>query len=216
MLQINLKEVQSLKPSQILTQNAKMRKTSKENKVRLFNFGITAYKSYSTGKITCPFAKDCVKFCYAKKGAYSWSNVKPAYEKRYLLTKDPVLFKSKINEAIKVKKPTHIRIHDSGDFYNRNYILQWFDVMRENKNILFYAYSKSKMIFDEFDTMPENFTLIYSFGSKFDNLIEIGQDRHAKIFDTLEQMYKEGYINASDNDLQAINTNNNKIGLLIH
>jgi len=53
----------------LLTQNSKIKKTSKKLEVRLFNFGIPAYKSAS-GKITCPFAGDCVKFCYAKKGAY--------------------------------------------------------------------------------------------------------------------------------------------------
>ena len=55
----------------LLTQNSKIKKTSKKLEVRLFNFGIPAYKSAS-GKITCPFAGDCVKFCYAKKGAYIW------------------------------------------------------------------------------------------------------------------------------------------------
>jgi hypothetical protein len=73
-----------LKANQILTQNAKLKKTSKENNKRVFNFGITAYKSLS-GKITCPFADSCVKFCYAKKGAYTWGNVKPAYEQKRII-----------------------------------------------------------------------------------------------------------------------------------
>lgn len=54
----------------LLTQNSKIKKTSKKLEVRLFNFGIPAYKSAS-GKITCPFAGDCVKFCYAKKALTS-------------------------------------------------------------------------------------------------------------------------------------------------
>ena len=70
----------------LLTQNSKLKKTSKELGVRVFNFGIPAYKSVS-GKLTCPMADECVKFCYAKKGAYIWSNVKPAFERRYELTK---------------------------------------------------------------------------------------------------------------------------------
>ena len=57
---------------ELLTQNGKMKKTSKEMGVRLYNFGITAYKSAS-GKLTCPWAGDCVKYCYAQKGAYSLS-----------------------------------------------------------------------------------------------------------------------------------------------
>ena len=63
----------------LLTQNTKIKKTSKTLGVKLMNFGIPAYKSAS-GKLTCPMADECVKFCYAKKGAYIWSNVQPAFE----------------------------------------------------------------------------------------------------------------------------------------
>jgi len=205
-----------LKHTQILTQNDKMRKTSKENNIRLYNFGITAYKSHSTGKITCPFAKDCIKFCYARKGSFIWTNTKKAYEKRYLLTKEIDLFKSKMTDAIQRRKASHIRIHDSGDFYNFAYINIWFQIMRENENVIFYAYTKSKMLFDEFDFLPPNFTVIYSLGSKFDNLIDKSIDRHSKIFESEAELLKEGYINASKNDLIAINKTSHKIGLVIH
>ena len=72
------------------------------------------------------------------------------------------------------------------------------------------------MLFDEFDFLPHNFTVIYSLGSRFDNLIDTDIDRHSKIFDSLEELEKEGYINASNNDLNAIHTGTNKIGLIIH
>ena len=215
-MNFTIEYLQELKHTQVLTQNDKMKKTSKAEKIRLYNFGISAYKSHSTGKVTCPFAKDCIKFCYARKGSFIWNNTKKAYEKRYLLTKEPELFKSKITDAIKRRKATHIRIHDSGDFYNRDYILQWFEIMRQFEDVTFYAYTKSKMLFDEFDFLPHNFTVIYSLGSRFDNLINQDVDRHSKIFESLEQLEKEGYINASNNDLNAINPTNNKIGLLIH
>jgi hypothetical protein len=71
---------------ELLTQNSKLKKTSKELGVRVFNFGIPAYKS-KAGKLTCPFAKDCIKYCYAQKGAYIWGNVSPAFEQRYEATK---------------------------------------------------------------------------------------------------------------------------------
>ena len=86
----------------LLTQNSKLKKTSKHFDKRVFNFGIPAYKTAS-GKTTCPFADKCVKFCYAKKGAYIWSNVKPAFEKRYALTKTDQ-FISAMTEEIKKKK----------------------------------------------------------------------------------------------------------------
>ena len=64
---------------ELLTQNAKLKATSKAINKKVLNFGIPAYKT-SSGKLTCPMAKECIKFCYAQKGAYNWGNVKPVYE----------------------------------------------------------------------------------------------------------------------------------------
>ena len=66
--------------------NSKLEKTSKLNKAKIYQFNIPAYKS-KTGKITCPFAKDCVKFCYAQKGTFRFSNVQKKYESNYKITK---------------------------------------------------------------------------------------------------------------------------------
>lgn len=203
---------EGLKISQILTQNAKLKKTSKENNKRVFNFGISAYKT-STGKIVCPFAKDCIKFCYAKKGAYTWGNVKPLYEQRYNLTKSNIFIEA-INESLKQKKVDILRIHDSGDFYSNEYVNKWITIAKENKNIIFYAYTKSIPLFEKIN-LPQNFIVIYSYGSKVDNLIKPNKHRHAKIFDNEKQLINEGYINASKNDLNAIKENK-KVGLIFH
>ena len=110
----------------LLTQNSKLKRTSKELGIRVFNFGIPAYKSAS-GKLTCPMADECVKFCYAKKGAYIWSNVKPAFERRYELTKLES-FAGLMNDEIKRKRPDYVRVHDSGDYYSRAYLAKWIQV----------------------------------------------------------------------------------------
>jgi len=207
-----LKLYEGLKISQILTQNSKLKKTSKENNKRVFNFGISAYKT-STGKLVCPFAKDCIKFCYAQKGAYSFGNVKPLFEKRYNLTKSNV-FVEAINDSIKAKKVDILRIHDSGDFYSNEYINKWLTIAKQNKNVIFYAYTKSIPLFNKIN-LPKNFIVIYSYGSKVDNLIDPNKHRHSKIFDNEAQLLKEGYINASKNDLNAIKENK-KVGLIFH
>lgn len=110
----------------LLTQNSKLKKTSKLTGHRVFNFGIPAYRSAS-GKLTCPFAGECVKFCYAQKGAYSWSNVKPAFEKRYELTKTDD-FVNEMNKEIAKKKPDYVRVHDSGDYYSKAYLDKWIEI----------------------------------------------------------------------------------------
>ena len=211
-MQTRKKLYEGLKISQILTQNSKLKKTSKENNKRVFNFGISAYKT-STGKLVCPFAKDCVKFCYAQKGAYNWGNVKPLFEQRYNLTKSDIFIEA-INDSIKAKKVDVLRIHDSGDFYSNEYINKWLTIAKQNKNVVFYAYTKSIPLFKKIN-LPENFIVIYSYGSKVDNLIDTNKDRHAKIFDNENELIKSGYINASKNDLNAIK-DNKKFVLIFH
>ena len=181
----------------LLTQNAKMKKTSKENKSKILNFSIPAYKTKS-GKSTCPFAGGCQKYCYAQKGNYTrFPIVQELMEKKYLLSKQEN-FVNLMNEEIKKKKPTHVRIHDSGDFYSP-----------------LYAYTKSIKFFTEGLTVPKNLKIIFSEGSKIDNLIDVNKHRHARIFKTVEELNASGYIDASSNDLQAI-TSNKKVGLVYH
>jgi hypothetical protein len=190
----------------MLTQNSKLKKTSKLSRLRVFNFGIPAQD-------TCLWAGDCKKFCYASKGAYVWSNVKPAFERRLEITKQNDFSELMITEIIK-KKASHVRIHDSGDFYSREYLHKWIKVMQSMPDVTFYAYSKSLPLF-EGETLPKNFVLIKSMGGKKDDMINMKKDRHARIFNSIDELKKEGYVNASENDLFAIGENK-KIGLLKH
>ena len=198
----------------LLTQNAKMKKTSKENKAKILNFSIPAYKTKS-GKSTCPFAGGCQAYCYAQKGNYTrFPIVQELMEKKYLLSKQdnfPLL----INTEIQKKKPTHVRIHDSGDFYSPLYLQKWVDIANDNKEVIFYAYTKSIKFFVEGFAVPTNLKIIFSEGSKTDNLINVNKHRHARIFKTSEELTAAGYIDASSNDLQAI-TENKKVGLIFH
>jgi len=199
----------------LLTQNSKLKKTSKELGKRVFNFGITAYKT-STGKVVCPFAKDCIKYCYAKKGAYIWGNVAPVFEKRYNLTKTISFIPLMIKE-VKKKKADYIRIHDSGDFYSEKYLKKWLTIAEALPNVKFYAYTKSHDFFRGIE-LPSNFDVIFSEGSKLDHKINKTTERHASIFNSKEDLQKAGYTDASKLDLYATKffTNNNKIGLIYH
>lgn len=206
------------KETAILTQNGKLKKTSKETGFRVFNFGIPAYKTQS-GKLTCPFADKCIKFCYAQKGAYSWGNVKPAFEKRYQLTKDEN-FISLMVDAIKSKKVDYLRVHDSGDYYSKKYLLSWFEIANNLPYVRFYSYTNSvKLIKDNKHLQPYNFSFIFSDSGKQVNLINKDVDRYTRIFKSETELTKAGFINASKVDLFAsshYNRNNNKIGLIYH
>jgi len=199
----------------LLTQNSKLKKTSKALGLRVFNFGIPAYKSAS-GKLTCPMADECVKFCYAKKGAYIWSNVKPAFEKRYELSKTDD-FIDAMNAEILKKKPDYVRVHDSGDYYSRAYLHKWIEVAKQNPSVRFYSYTNMiKMMLNV--SLPDNYDIIFSDSGKQKHLINERQHRHTKIFSSHSDLVHAGYTDASSVDLYATRWFNatNKVGLIFH
>ena len=197
----------------LLTQNAKLKKTSIENKMRVLNFSLPAYKTI-TGKTVCPFAKDCIKYCYAQKGNYRYPSVIKGLNNRYELSKTDE-FVPKMNATIILERPTHVRIHDSGDFYSPQYLNKWVQIAKDNTNVIFYAYTKSIKFFINGLKLPKNMKIIFSEGSKTDNLINTSKHRHARIFKSKELLNAAGYIDASDNDLKAI-TDNKRVGLVYH
>ena len=200
----------------LLTQNSKLKKTSKELGLRVFNFGIPAYKSAS-GKLTCPFADECIKFCYAKKGAYIWSNVQPVFEKRYQLTKTDEFIPAMIDEIVN-KRPDYIRVHDSGDYYSSAYLEKWLRIARTFPEIKFYSYTNCVNMLKNID-LPDNYDIIFSDSGKQKHMIDQSTDRHTKIFHNHTELISSGYIDASKIDLYAtkwFNKHNINVGLISH
>jgi hypothetical protein len=199
----------------LLTQNSKIKKTSKHFGVKLMNFGIPAYKSAS-GKLTCPMADACVKFCYAKKGAYIWSNVQPAFEARYQLSKTDK-FVDAVNDEIRRKKPDYVRVHDSGDYYSRAYLNKWIAVAIHNPNVRFYSYTNMIDLIKKTD-LPDNYDIIFSDSGKQKHLIDETNDRHTKIFASSSDLNTAGYVDSSDYDLNATKwySKSKKVGLIFH
>jgi hypothetical protein len=199
----------------LLTQNSKLKKTSKALNLRVFNFGIPAYKSAS-GKLTCPMADECVKFCYAKKGAYIWSNVQPAFEKRYQLSKTND-FVDAMNADILKKKPDYVRVHDSGDYYSPKYLAKWIQIAKENPNVRFYSYTNMVDMMLK-TSLPDNYDIIFSDSGKQKNLINERKHRHTKIFSSNSDLISAGYIDSSSIDLMATKwfSKNHRVGLVFH
>jgi hypothetical protein len=201
------------------TGNSKLVKTAKKFDVKINNFSIPAGNDKKSGKITCPFAGSCIKLCYAKKGAYRWGNVERALTRRYESSKE-TNFVDRITwelSRIKKNKQVYIRIHDSGDFYSPAYFNKWVEIAMQNRDVRFYAYTKSHS-FIRSKFIPYNMDLIFSLGSTNDELIDQETERHSKIFYSAEEMIDQGYTDASEYDLLATKwfTENNKIGLIIH
>lgn len=206
----------------LFSQNAKMKKSSGQG-VHLYNWGIPAFLSAS-GKMTCPNATKCVVGCYAKSGAYLWSNVAKAYENRLALTENVSDFINVIVPSIDKLLKKHkdgtvlIRIHDSGDFYSQEYYEAWKTIARQFKNdnrVIFYSYTKMISMVKSDNALLDNFKIIYSFGGSEDYLIDVDKDRHSMVFENERELDAMGYINASENDLLAIDVNP-KVGLVFH
>lgn len=192
----------------MLTQNSKMKRTSKVNRAVVYNFSLPAQK-------TCPWADKCKAYCYASKGFYRFSGPAMAHARNFEASKRDDFPEMMIISIIE-SGATHIRIHDSGDFYSREYLAKWFLIIDSLPHVSFYAYSKSLPLFEKVK-LPENFTLIKSMGGKRDDLIDMSKDRHSFIFDVDDALRYQGrtYIDASMNDLNAI-TENKNIGLVFH
>jgi len=201
---------------ELLTQNSKLKKTSKHFNKRVFNFGLPAYKS-NTGKVVCRMADECKKFCYAKKGAYIWSNVFPAFEKRLKISMQDNFVDLMVAE-IKKKKVEYVRVHDSGDYYDKRYLAKWFKIAELLPNVRFYSYTNEIGMIKNLKSTPKNYDFIFSDSGKQRDLINKKTDRHTKIFSNLESLKKDKYANCSDYDLYATKwySDTKKVGLIIH
>ena len=201
---------------ELLTQNRKLKKTSKHFDKRVFNFGLPAYKS-NTGKVVCRMADECKKFCYAKKGAYIWSNVFPAFEKRLQISMQDN-FVDLMVEEIKKKKVEYVRVHDSGDYYDKRYLAKWFKIAELLPNVRFYSYTNEIGMIKNSKDIPKNYDFIFSGSGKQSYLIDKKVDRHSKIFDSLDNLKKDKYTNCSNYDLYATRWYNDtkKVGLIYH
>ena len=198
----------------LLTQNSKIKKTGEHFGVRLFNWTLPAYKSKS-GKVICPMADACIKFCYARKGAYIWSNVNKAHEERYEFSKTAMFVPVMIAE-IKKKRAQYIRVHDSGDYYSPMYLAKWFEIARALPEVRFYSYTNMVDLVQNVN-VPDNFDFIFSDSGKQSHMIDRRVHRHTKIFQIGSDM--GDYVDASKYDLYAtkwFSPSNNRVGLLIH
>lgn len=207
----------------LITQNDKMKKASKNGK-KVINFGITAYKT-KAGFLTCPMAGECVKDCYAQQGSFTWSDTVNAYEWRTEQTQSKTFsldyikaLMVKVKTAERKRERLFHRIHDSGDFYSFGYWQKWESIIRAFPRVQFYAYTKNVPMFKRLmkeQKLPDNFTVIFSYGGKYDFLIDPKTDRHSRVFENEKDLKKAGYVNATKDDLKAIGKNP-LIGLVYH
>lgn len=201
--------------------NAKLLKTAKAwerrfgKKAKFVSFNIPRLKS-ETGQKTCPYAGLCADICYADQGRLGMPMAKNSRERNLELINSMSYedFVEHIIEDIsRMRSTTHVRIHDSGDFYSRRYYESWIDIAEAVPDIVFYAYTKS-IPFLKWDRHPKNFRVVQSLGGKRDKDIDRGYP-HSKIFATHEERKRAKYCDGNKDDLPAV-LGQIRIGLVYH
>ena len=97
---------------------------------------------------TCPYAGDCINYCYAIWNSNFRLKRQKTEKHNYAL-----LYKALTNGSVTAayeliinsipKNAKLIRINDSGDFFSQNYLNSWIEVSQYREDIIFYAYTKS-------------------------------------------------------------------------
>ena len=109
-----------------------------------------------------------------------------------------------------------VRVHSSGDFFNQMYFDAWMIVANTMPEKTFYAYTKSfKYWVARLDSIPANFHLNASRGSKNDELIEQYNLKNVEIVFSEEEAIKKG-LEIDHDDSHCYNREVKKFALLIH
>lgn len=109
---------------------------------------------------TCPYATtECKKRCFAKKNE-SFKNVRDSRNSNLAETYKPTFVADMIKHLeYHLQRPKAqdkliiVRIHTSGDFYSKDYFTKWVEIsnyFKDNKNIMFQAYTKSMPILRQY------------------------------------------------------------------
>lgn len=124
------------------------------------------YANKNSGKIVD--GKNQVFRCYASSIEARYTNVRQLHWHNFDTLKNSADMVTEINNSIP-KQVKVIRIHSSGDFFNKDYFQAWVKVAELNPDIQFFGYTK---VLGYVKTVkPDNFNLVYSYGGKFDNQV---------------------------------------------
>lgn len=142
------------------------KKLKPNKKVRFLIWNIPAIK-------TCPYrTEQCERYCYAIKPERHRPNVRESRERSLRLAETAgFVFRMIFTIESYLSRPVYkkakrvvVRVHESGDFYSREYVKKWLEVARyfkDNKRVVFMAYTKSIDFFDGLQ-VPDNFKIRYS------------------------------------------------------
>lgn len=226
------------RPKTLLTQNSELRKAG------VWNWTLPAFVvTLPNGERfnCCPNAGSCARVCYARFGTYRFSNVAqrhmnnllyvledlPGWEAQMVAEVNGRRFRATGKPHRLYHDPTDqwlhtwlqaggkaVRIHDAGDFFNRDYLDAWCRIADKTRHVLFYAYTKEVTLIREASPLPRNLRVLFSFGGREDHLLDDSMDRCADVFPDLDSLEQAGYSDQGANDLLAITMPTTRIGIV--
>lgn len=112
-------------------------------------------------KKTCPGSTPlCRKYCYAQKAEQLFPRVLAKRENNLLLSKSADFVSVLGVEIASCIFMPYIRIHESGDFYNQEYLNKWFLLCKMFPEKKFLAFTKCFHL--DYSKKPKNMNLYYS------------------------------------------------------
>lgn len=180
----------------------------------------------------CPCAKDCqsrtdkltgkitdgkhTQFrCFSATNEARATSVRFARHRNWDLLKQAKTAKA-MAELIDQSLPfpcSYVRIHVSGDFFNREYFKAWVIVAKAHPEIIFYGYTKTiRFWLENKADMPSNFRLVASWGGTEDRLI--GDLPSAKVVFSVAEAAELG-LEIDHDDSHAIKADKS-FALLLH
>ena len=129
--------------------------------------------------------------CFAASQEVLYTNTRNQRWHNFNLLRDCKNSAEKMKELILKSLPKKfdiIRVHDSGDYFSKNYMKAWVEVAKLNPDKIFYSYTKSLNFWvDLIDEIPTNLKLNASKGGKLDSYIEKYNLKFVEVVFTEEQ-----------------------------
>lgn len=157
--------------------------------------------------LTCPGASEwCLSNCYNADIRDDIFPINRWLENLWIINNFPdVFYYNIIKQLSETKKSCAVRIHSSGDFFSKEYIKLWIDIINKNRDVHFWAYTRSfnckelKPYLKEL-YMLDNMQLFLS----FDKTIQVPNTnldwRRSYVYNNIDEadahsrLYKKGYI----------------------
>jgi len=164
-----------------------------------------------TGKVTDD--KNCKYRCYAVSAESAFPNARKMRWHNFDILRNAKT-ESKMADVIMESLPASaqiVRIHTSGDFFNKAYFQAWIRVAYLRQDIVIYGYTKQAQYLEN-ATVPDNFRIVVSEGGKNNDSAK----NHRRVFVVYNENHTMPVYTDVKSELHVMSNQAGNFGLLIH